>query len=289
MQIIKRIILASFLTIALFTITACGAPNTGKDFQMATGNDDVPIGEYSHKIFEYYGVDEKAVSNHIHYGSNAKEVTTAISEGMADCGFVYATDAYTADLQIVAVADEDMCGSILYPAAILKGTKNRTSAEHFLKYMQSKEAEEIFNSIGFIGVSSIDQVPDVNDNCVDDDSAEVVVFAAASMTEALTEIAEKYETIAPNVKLVFNFDSSGTLKRQIEEGAECDVFVSAALKQMDEIDITCGEDKNPNRLDYIDSETRVNLLENKVVLCVSEVSKYKIDGFETLFQILEEQ
>jgi molybdate transport system substrate-binding protein len=59
---------------------------------------------------------------------------------------------------------------------------------------------------------------------------ELVVFAAASMTETLTEIGEMYKQVEPHVTLTFNFDSSGTLKTQIEEGAACDIFISAAQK-----------------------------------------------------------
>ena len=58
----------------------------------------------------------------------------------------------------------------------------------------------------------------------------LVVFAAASLTETLTEIAENYKAVAPNVTLSFNFDSSGKLLDQIQEGAECDLFLSAAPK-----------------------------------------------------------
>ena len=61
---------------------------------------------------------------------------------------------------------------------------------------------------------------------------ELTVFAAASLTESLTEIKVKYEEANPDVTLVFNFDSSGTLKTQIQEGAVCDVFISAGQKQM---------------------------------------------------------
>ena len=60
-----------------------------------------------------------------------------------------------------------------------------------------------------------------------EDPAELIVFAAASMTETLEEISEMYKEEAPNVTLSFNFDSSGTLKTQIQEGAECDLFISA--------------------------------------------------------------
>ena len=56
---------------------------------------------------------------------------------------------------------------------------------------------------------------------------ELIVFAAASMTETLTEIGSKFMEQNPNVTIQFNFDSSGTLKTQIQNGAECDVFISA--------------------------------------------------------------
>ncbi len=65
---------------------------------------------------------------------------------------------------------------------------------------------------------------------------ELTVFAAASMTETLNAIAEQYKTVAPNVTLTFNFDSSGTLLDQIEAGAVCDLFISAAPKQMNALD-----------------------------------------------------
>ena len=61
---------------------------------------------------------------------------------------------------------------------------------------------------------------------------ELTIFAAASMTETLQKIATLYKTAAPNVTLVFNFDSSGTLKTQIEQGAGCDMFISAAPRQI---------------------------------------------------------
>ena len=61
---------------------------------------------------------------------------------------------------------------------------------------------------------------------------ELIVFAAASMTETLTAISELYKEENPNVDLIFNFDSSGTLKTQIQEGAVCDLFISAGLFPM---------------------------------------------------------
>lgn len=61
------------------------------------------------------------------------------------------------------------------------------------------------------------------------ESAELTVFAAASLTEALEEIAEEYQKAEPDVSLIFNFDSSGTLKTQIQEGAVCDLFLLSLI------------------------------------------------------------
>ena len=112
---------------------------------------------------------------------------------------------------------------------------------------------------------------------------ELVVFAAASMTETLTEIAEAYKAVAPNVKLVYNFDSSGTLKTQIQEGADCDLFISAAPKQMNALDAAKDADGgNPDGLDFVDSSTRINLLENKVALAVPDGNPKDIRSYDDL-------
>ena len=84
-----------------------------------------------------------------------------------------------------------------------------------------------------------------------EEQTDVVVFAAASMTETLTEIQEMYKEVEPNVNLVFTFDSSGTLKTQIEEGADCDLFISAAQKQMNQLDITADPSVNEDGLDLL--------------------------------------
>ena len=108
------------------------------------------------------------------------------------------------------------------------------------------------------------------------------VFAAASMTETLTEIQEMYKDVAPNVTLVFNFDSSGTLKTQIQEGADCDLFISAAQKQMNQLDKDADPEVNTEGLDYVLEGTRVNLLENKVVLAVPDGNPKDIESFKDL-------
>ena len=116
---------------------------------------------------------------------------------------------------------------------------------------------------------------------------EVVVFAAASMTETLNQIKETYEK-DHNVTLTFNFDSSGTLKTQIQEGADCDLFISAGQKQMNQLDITADPEVNTDKLDFVLEGTRINLLENRVTLCVPEGNPKDIKGFDDLADKLKE-
>ena len=118
-------------------------------------------------------------------------------------------------------------------------------------------------------------------------NVELIVFAAASLTETLTAIGETYSAENPGVTFRFNFDSSGTLKTQIQEGADCDLFISAGQKQMNQLDITASAEVNKDGLDFVDPDSRVNLLENKVVLCVPEGSGKGIDSFDALAEHLK--
>ncbi len=124
--------------------------------------------------------------------------------------------------------------------------------------------------------------------CVSKKEVEVTVFAAASMTETLTKIGELYKAENPNVTLVFTFDSSGTLKTQIQEGADCDLFISAGQKQMNQLDITADPEINTEGLDYIQEDTRIDILENKVTLCVAEGNDKGIATFDDLANALKE-
>ena len=118
-------------------------------------------------------------------------------------------------------------------------------------------------------------------------SVELIVFAAASLTETLNAIGESYTAEHPEVTFRFNFDSSGTLKTQIQEGADCDLFISAGQKQMNQLDSTASADVNTEGLDFVDSDSRVDLLENKVVLCVPENGDKGIDSFDSLAEHLK--
>ena len=121
------------------------------------------------------------------------------------------------------------------------------------------------------------------------ESVDLVVFAAASMTETLTEIAEMYKEVAPNVNITYNFDSSGKLLTQISEGADCDLFISAAPKQMNAMDgsLIDDKDKNPDGLDLIVTDSRIDLLENKVTLAVPEGNPKGVESFDQLAELLK--
>jgi molybdate transport system substrate-binding protein len=120
------------------------------------------------------------------------------------------------------------------------------------------------------------------------EKVEIIVFAAASMTETLTELKTVYEAEHPEVTITFNFDSSGTLKTQIQEGADCDLFISAAPKQMNALDASCDAEKNPDGLDFVLQGSRINLLENKVALVVPEGNPKGIESFDQLAGLLKE-
>ena len=111
---------------------------------------------------------------------------------------------------------------------------------------------------------------------------ELIVFAAASMTETLTTLGDQYMTDHPEVTMVFNFDSSGTLKTQIQEGADCDIFISAGQKQMNQLDITANPEVNTEGLDFVLGGTRFNILENKVALAVPEGNPAGIASYDDL-------
>ena len=119
------------------------------DVLLAVGNSDVPVGQYTQKIFDYYSLDETSLAGALTYGSNVKEVTTQVSEGTVDCGIVYGTDAYSAGLTVVDAAGPEMCGRAVYPAAILAGGRNLDGARDFLDFLRTDQAAEVFSRVGF--------------------------------------------------------------------------------------------------------------------------------------------
>ena len=120
---------------------------------LAIGNEDVPVGQYTKKIFAYYEIDEAAIAANLTYGSNVKEVTTAVSEGTVDCGIIYASDAYSAGLTVAAEATADMCGQVIYPAAVLNTSTRQEAAVAFLAYLQDADASAEFEKVLFTPLS----------------------------------------------------------------------------------------------------------------------------------------
>ena len=101
---------------------------------------------------------------------------------------------------------------------------------------------------------------------------EVYAFIAASLNNAMEEIQKNFNETYPDVEILYNADSSGALQTQIEEGARCDIFFSAATKQMDAL-VDEG---------IADKDSVVNLLENKVVLIKPKGGETKVTGFENI-------
>ena len=105
-----------------------------------------------------------------------------------------------------------------------------------------------------------------------EEETEIQVFIAASLNTVMTELAEKYNEDHPNVKITFNADSSGTLLTQIQEGYECDIFFSAAQKQMDDLEAD----------GLMVEGTRADVVNNQVVVVTLKDSGTKVTGLENL-------
>ncbi len=104
------------------------------------------------------------------------------------------------------------------------------------------------------------------------EQVEVLVFAAASMRSSLEELKASYEADHPNVTITLNCDSSGTLKTQIMEGAPCDIFFSAAQKQMDEVE----------EAGLVIEGSRQDVLNNQLCVITQPDSATKVTGIEDL-------
>ncbi len=118
---------------------------------LAIGNEDVPVGQYTQKIFDCYALHEQTMADagKLTYGNNVKEVTTQVSEAAVDCGIIYQTDAFSAGLTVVDTATAEMCGQVIYPAAVLKGSAHADEAKAFLDYLTTDEADAVFEAVGF--------------------------------------------------------------------------------------------------------------------------------------------
>lgn len=125
---------------------------SSSDLIFAMGNADVPVGQYTSKILTALGLNEQEMVDKgiVTYGSNVKDVTSKVSTGAADCGIIYATDAYSAGLEPVGYADSEMTGGkVIYPVAVMKNSQNQDAAKAFVDYLFSDEAMAFFTEVGF--------------------------------------------------------------------------------------------------------------------------------------------
>lgn len=178
-----------------------------------------------------------------------------------------------------------MCGQVIYPASMMKNdtykakdaTKwalKQTAAKSVLSYLRGKEAIDVFESVGFSKMADYQsEVAQISE------TVEVTIFAAASMTETMNTLKSKYESAHSNVTLKLTYGSSGKLQTSIEEGGDCDIFISAGQKQMNAIDKEGG---TQTEKDYVDHSTRVDLLENKVALVAPEGNRAGVTSFTVL-------
>ncbi|MGI6205403.1 MAG: molybdate ABC transporter substrate-binding protein [Anaerovoracaceae bacterium] len=115
-------------------------------------------------------------------------------------------------------------------------------------------------------------------------SGDLYVSAAASMTESLDKVIAEFEKENPDCNVTATYDSSGTLKTQIQQGSPCDVFISAAQKQMNALD---GDSEDCEGTNYVLSGTRVDLLENTCVLVVAPNSDKNISSWDDFVSAME--
>ena len=277
----RSVILLSLFAVGL---TACnkggnqnGDGNKLDPFKLAIGGENVPVGQYAQKILKYYDLDAEELEEKdlLTLGDDVKAVTTQVKQSLVSCGIIYATDAFSAKLKVAAEATPEMCGQVIYPAAVINTGSASSSAAKFLSYLRSQEAMSVFGSVGF---SPVGEVPESYEPITE--NVNIVIRAAASLTETMDILTERYHEAHSNVTFDVFYGSSGKIQKDIiEEEAECDLFISAGKSQMDAVE----------EAGYVVSGSRVNMLENKVVLAVPDEDKFNITSFDKMRDLIKER
>lgn len=124
--------------------------STDKVKKIALGEpESVPVGQYSEEVFDALNIKDQAVAKAV-YGTDVRQVLSWVETGEVECGIVYATDAATTDkVEVVTEAPEDSHKPVIYPAALIKDSKNKEAAKSFLDFLSTKEAQEVFEKYGF--------------------------------------------------------------------------------------------------------------------------------------------
>ncbi|MGV8980170.1 molybdate ABC transporter substrate-binding protein [Clostridium sp.] len=110
----------------------------------------VPVGQYSEEVFTSLNILDKVKSKAV-YAKDVKEVLTWVETGNVDAGVVYGTDAKTSKkVKVVSVASDDLYKTpVVYPAAVIKTSKNIEDTKAFLKFLSSDSAKQVFKKYGF--------------------------------------------------------------------------------------------------------------------------------------------
>jgi molybdate transport system substrate-binding protein len=119
--------------------------------RIAVGNPKtVPAGRYTAEVLDYYGIKQK-IKDKLIYAENVRQVLDYVARGEVDAGIVYSTDALvrTKDVTVVAIAPEESHKTVVYPIALVKGTKNESLAKAFIDLIRSKEGSTILIKYGF--------------------------------------------------------------------------------------------------------------------------------------------
>ena len=124
-----------------------------KDVQgtIAIGDpESVPAGQYAKEALTNLKIWD-AVESKLSLGTDVTAVLNQVAQGSAECGIVYSTDAKsTEDVKVICEAPDDSLDTpVIYPVAMVKGSKNADAAQKFLDFLQTQEAKDIFTEYGF--------------------------------------------------------------------------------------------------------------------------------------------
>lgn len=196
----------------------------------------VPAGNYTMRVMKNLKaqnpkLEAAIVKNIVSKDKNVRSVLDKVITKEVDAGFVYYSDAFIAGnkVKFIAIPKNIQVNDVVYPIAVLKNAKNPKLAKQFIYYVNSKQGQSILKQYGFQG--AVKNPLSYTKTSAKFSNKEITVYAAASLKNAYQKIGKNFENLY-GVKVNFQFDSSGSLRSKIENGAPVDVFASADLKNM---------------------------------------------------------
>jgi len=208
-----------------------------KGIRLSIGNPkSVPAGDYAMRVLKNLqsndpGLKKAIESRIVSRDENVRAVLDKVVTKEVDAGFVYLSDAKVAGdkVRIIPIPKNIQVFDVYYPIAVLKDSNNPQLAKEFIKYVNSKQGQHILVQYGFKAAKREPFTYKKTSTAFSD--KQLTVYAAASLKNAFTKIAKDMESMY-GVKINFQFDSSGTLRTKIQNGAPVDVFASADMKNM---------------------------------------------------------